>query len=215
MQRPAMRLGLPGVPRSVPGVAARAARIARIARILAMIAALVVVMGVALPAARAQREDGALPTGRIGASVGVKQGAGSLGSDFGFVAGIEAGYHPTRLDQRFSLGGFWAVRRSWFGDNPRSISGGLDLIELDFGARLRVALERGAPRFMVLGAGASLLRANVPLPPDDERHYVGPYASMGFEFYFHDILIGLEGRYGLLALGPGSFSVLASVSLGR
>jgi hypothetical protein len=213
MQRPAMRVGLPGAARFLPGVARRAAM--GVAMILAMGLALGVVMGVAMPSARAQREGDALPTGRIGASVGVKQGTGSLGSDFGIVAGIEAGYHPTRLDQRFSLGGFWAVRRSWFGENPRSIAGGLDLIELDFGARLRVALERGAPRFMVLGAGASLLRANVPLPPDGARHYVGPYASLGFEFYFHDVLIGLEGRYGLLALGPGSFSVLGSVSLGR
>jgi hypothetical protein len=107
------------------------------------------------------------------------------------------------------------VRRSWFGEDETSIAGALNLIELDFGGRLRVALERGSPRYLVLGAGASLLRANVPLPPDDERHYVGPYGSLGFEVYVQDLLIGLEARYGLLALGPGSFSVLASVSLGR
>jgi hypothetical protein len=184
------------------------------AMIMAMGVAMVVTMGVAVPSALAQRED-ALPTGRIGASVGVKQGTAGLGGDFGVVAGIEAGYHPTRLDQRFSLGGFWAVRRSWFGEDETSIAGALNLIELDFGGRLRVALERGSPRYLVLGAGASLLRANVTLPPDDERHYVGPYGSLGFEVYVQDILIGLEGRYGLLALGPGSFSVLASVSLGR
>jgi hypothetical protein len=176
--------------------------------------AVAVAMAVAMPSARAQRED-ELPAGRIGASVGVKQGTGGLGGDFGVVAGIEAGYHPTKLDQRFSLGAFWAVRRSWFGEDDTSIAGALNLIELDFGGRLRVALERGAPRFLVLGTGASLLRANVPLPPDDERHYVGPYGSLGFELYVNGILIGLEGRYGLLALGPGSFSVLGSVSLGR
>src|SRR5690606_3189419 len=119
------------------------------------------------------------------------------------------------LHQRFSLGGFWAVRRSWFGEDETSIAGALDLIELDFGGRLRVALERGAPRFMVLGAGASLMRANVPLPPDDARHYLGPYGSVGFEVYVEGFLIGLEARYGMLALGPGSFAMLASVSLGR
>lgn len=196
MQRPAML-------RAVP-----------MAMLVALGAAMIVAMGVALPSAHAQRED-ELPAGRIGASVGVKQGTGGLGGDFGVVAGIEAGYHPTRLDQRFSVGGFWAVRRSWFGEDDTSIAGALNLIELDFGGRLRVALERGAPRFLVLGGGASLLRANVPLPPDDSRHYVGPYGSLGFELYVNDILIGLEARYGLLALGPGSFSVLGSVSLGR
>jgi hypothetical protein len=184
------------------------------AMLVALGAAMIVAMGVAPPSAHAQRED-ELPAGRIGASVGVKQGTGGLGGDFGVVAGIEAGYHPTRLDQRFSVGGFWAVRRSWFGEDDTSIAGALNLIELDFGGRLRVALERGAPRFLVLGGGASLLRANVPLPPDDSRHYVGPYGSLGFELYVNDILIGLEARYGLLALGPGSFSVLGSVSLGR
>jgi hypothetical protein len=182
--------------------------------LLAVPIALVAAMLVALPSARAQREN-ELPAGRIGASVGVKQGTGGLGGDFGVVAGIEAGYHPTGVDQRFSLGGFWAVRRSWFGEDDTSIAGALNLIELDFGGRLRVALERGAPRFLVLGTGVSLLRANVPLPPDDQRHYVGPYGSLGFELYVNGILIGLEGRYGLLALGPGSFSVLGSVSLGR
>ncbi len=192
MQRPAMLLATP----------------------IAMVVAMIVTMGVALPSARAQAED-ELPRGRIGASVGVKQGTGGLGGDFGVVAGIEAGYHPTGLDQRFSLGAFWAVRRSWFGEDETSIAGALNLIELDFGGRLRVALERGAPRFLVLGAGASLLRANVPLPPDDSRHYVGPYGSLGFEVYVNGVLIGLEGRYGLLAFGPGSFSVLGSVSLGR
>lgn len=181
---------------------------------MTMLAAVLVATGVAPPGARAQRED-ALPSGRIGASVGLKQGTGGLGNDFGLVAGIEAGYHPTRVDQRLSVGGFWAVRRIWFGEDDRSVAGGLDMIELDFGARLRVAMERGAPRFLVVGAGASLLRANVPLPPDDARDYVGPYATLGFELYVHDVLIGLEGRYGLLAFGPGSFSLLGSVSLGR
>lgn len=204
MQRPATPLAAPG--------AAPIARTGATAGV--MLGALLAVMLAAPPSAHAQRAD-ALPSGRIGASVGVRQGMAGRGGDFGIMAGIEAGYHPTRLDQRFSLGGFWAVRRSWFGEDQGSIAGALDLIELDFGARLRVALERGAPRFVVLGAGASLLRPNVPLPPDDESTYVGPYASLGFEFYFHEVLIGLEARYGLLALGPGSFSLLGGVSVGR
>jgi hypothetical protein len=182
---------------------------------LAMFLAVLATLAVALPA-RAQSED-APPSGRIGVSLGVRQGFGRLGNDFGvgMVGSIEAGYHPTRPRQRLSLGASWAVRRSWFGEDDASISGALHLIELDFGGRLRVAQELGKERFLVLGAGASLLRANVPLPPDDARHYLGPYASLGFEFYFHDILIGLEGRYGLLVSGPGSFSWTLGVSLGR
>ena len=180
---------------------------------------LVVLAGVAvLPASvHAQPEDEALPVGRIGVNLGVRQGLGRLGNDFGvgMVGGIEAGYHPTRLDQRLSLGAFWAVRRSWFGDDEASIAGSLDLIELDFGARLRLAQQLGVPRFLVLGAGASVLRTNVPLPPDDRRNYVGPYASLGFEFFVGKVLLGVDARYGLIALGPGSLSWTLSASLGQ
>lgn len=182
-------------------------------------AILIVLAGVAvLPAAvRAQPEDETLPAGRIGVNFGVRQGLGRLGSDYGvgMVGGIEAGYHPMRLDQRLSLGAFWAVRRSWFGDDEASIAGSLDLIELDFGARVRVAQERGVQRFLVLGAGASVLRTNVPLPPDDRRNYVGPYASLGFEFFVGDVLLGVDARYGLIALGPDSVSWTLSASLGQ
>lgn len=186
---------------------------------LRLAASLLVLAGVAaLPApAHAQREDEALPAGRIGVNLGVRQGLGRLGNEFGvgMLGGIEAGYHPTRLDQRLSPGVFWAVRRSWFGDDEASIAGSLDLIELDFGARLRMAQELGAPRFLVLGAGASVLRTNVPLPPDDRRNYVGPYVSLGFEFFAGRVLFGVDARYGLIALGPGSLSWTLSASLGQ
>lgn len=174
--------------------------------------------------ARAQSED-ALPAGRLGVSLGVRQSLGALGADFGagVVGSIEAGYHPTRLDQRVSFGLSWAVRRSWFGDDDASIAGVLHLIELDFGGRMRVAQELRVPRFLVLGAGASLLRTNVPLLADDARSHIGPYGSLGFEFYFQDSRLGIEQpflisvdvRYGVLLGGPDSVSWTLGISLGK
>lgn len=163
------------------------------------------------------RAEDALPAGRIGASVGVRQGVGALGNQYGLglVGSLEAGYHPTRLSQRVSLGGLWALRRSWFGEDEASVAGALHLIEIDFGARVRIAQSLGLRRFLVVGGGVSLMRANVPLPPDNARNYVGPFASLGFEFFYRNILIGIDGRYGLFASGPSGFSWTIGVSVGQ
>lgn len=193
-------------------------------RWVAMLAAALAVVTAAPGSARGQSAD-ELPAGRIGVSLGVRQGLGALGADFGVgvVGSIEAGYHPTRLDQRVSFGASWAVRRSWFGEDEASIAGVLHLLELDFGGRMRVAQELRAARFVVLGAGASLLRANVPLLSGGSRSHVGPYGSLGFEFYFREPRLGIEQpflvsvdvRYGVLIGGPDSVSWSLGISLGR
>lgn len=161
--------------------------------------------------------EDALPSGRIGVSVGLRQGVGALGNAYGLgvVGSLEAGYHPTRLSQRFSIGGLWALRRSWFGEDEASVAGALHLIELDFGGRVRIAQSLGLRRFLVLGTGISLMRANVPLPPDRARNYVGPFASLGFEFFYRNVLVGIDGRYGLFATGPSGFSWTIGVSVGQ
>lgn len=166
---------------------------------------------------RAQSESDAIAPGRIGAGIGLRTGLGRLASDFGLgvIGSIEAGYHPTPLDQRVSFGVNWAVRRGWFGDDDEaSVAGALHLTEFDFGARMRVLMVAPNQRFLTLGAGLSLLRTNVPVPPDNERIYVGPYGSLGTEFFFVDYQVTAEIRFGLIGTGPASISFMAGVSLG-
>ncbi len=159
----------------------------------------------------------AVPAGRLGASIGLRTGLGRLSSDFGLglIGSIEAGYHPTPIDRRLSFGIHWAVRRGWFGnDDEASVAGSLQLTEFDFGGRVRLTPLLSARRFVTLGAGVSLLRTNVPIPPDDERVYIGPYGSLAIEASIFGYLVGAELRYGMIGIGPGSLSFSVGVSLG-
>jgi hypothetical protein len=176
--------------------------------------ALVAVLGAD---AVAQDAEEGLPPGNFGMSIGVRQGTGRLSDDFGvgMVMAMEAGYHPTSPDRSVSFGLEWSVAWSWFGSDQASISGSLRLLEFNFGARLRRLINEPLPRFLVLGSGVSLLRTNVPIPPDDERFYLGPYVAAGVEQYlFEKLLLSFEIRYGMLVGGPGSICLALGVGFG-
>lgn len=180
---------------------------------LALVAGLVAVSA----DAAAQVEDEGLPAGNFGLSIGVRQGMGRLSDDFGpgMVAAMEAGYHPTSPDSSVSFGLEWSVAWSWFGSDQASIAGSLSLLEFNFGARMRRLINEPLPRFLVLGAGVSLLRTNVPIPPEDERLYLGPYVAAGVEQYLYQkLLLSFEIRYGMLAGGPGSIALALGVGFG-
>jgi hypothetical protein len=177
---------------------------------------LVLVAALGADAAAQDAEEG-VPPGNFGMSLGVRQGMGRLGNDFGLgmVAAMEAGYHPTSPDSSVSFGLEWSVAWSWFGSDQASIAGSLSLLEFNFGARLRRLINEPLPRFLVLGSGVSLLRTNVPIPPDDERFYLGPYVAAGIEQYlFEKLLLSFEIRYGMLVGGPGSICLNLGVGFG-
>jgi hypothetical protein len=181
-----------------------------------IIAALV--LGLGLPGTARGQADERVPDGRFGMIFGVRQGLGQLGTDFGIgvVGGIEAGYHPRSAERRLSLGLHWSMSWSWFGyDDIASVAGSLHMIELGAGGRLRVVIDPAAPRFLTLGAGANLLRTNVPLPGCEDRRCLGPYVSLGTEhFVFDAMLLGIEARYNVLPGGPGSIAIMLGVSFG-
>ena len=162
----------------------------------------------ALVPATAAGED--LPSGKIGMSMGMRQGSGQLGEDFGLglIIGVEAHYHPTSIDRDWSMGAAWSVVRGWFGpDDTASITGSLDVLEFNFGLRVRRMLGPGLPRYFVVSSGVSMLRTNVPIASDNERVHFGPYAAIGVEQYLKGrYLFAVEARYGIIATGPGSFS---------
>lgn len=181
-----------------------------------IIAALAVALGAPAKAAGQERKE--LPAGRFGVVLGVRQGLGQLGEDFGFggVGGIEAGYHPSAVGRRFSFGVQWSVLWSWFGyDDIASVAGSLTMIELGAGARLRVVIDEETPRFLTLGVGGNLLRTNVPIQPADDRNYLGLCFALGTEqLVFDALMLGFEARYNKLPSGPGSISIVLGVSFG-
>jgi len=190
----------------------------RVGSALAVIVALVVGLeGAAL--AQDDTVDDGLPAGKFGISAGVRQGLGGLGTDFGpgVVSAVEAGYHLSGPDSVLSPGLHWSVAWGWFGfDDEASLTGSLKLLEFNFGARVRRLIGSGVPRFVALGGGMTLLRSNVPIPPDLKRTYFGPYVTVGIEQYLsREFLLSFEARYGLISGGPGGISISLGIAFGR
>ena len=168
--------------------------------------------GVAL----AQEADDNLPAGRIGLRTGVRGGSGLYDFGFGFTAAVVAGYQPTTRHQRVSWGVEWAAAWSFFEfADTASITGSIRLLEFELGPRMRVRLTSTAQRFVVLGAGVSLTRASVPIPPDNKRAYIGPYISAGIEPKVGDFTLGFDFRYSMLAFGPRTLTLAVTVSVGK
>ena len=158
-----------------------------------------------------------LPAGKWGLVGALRQNLGELGDSYGFgwLWGIEAGYQPTRLGQAFSFGLEWSALFGRFYASQASLADDpLMVVEMNLGLRVRTAVGEDAPRFLVGSAGATLLRTSVPVPPDQERLYIGGYAGFGLEQYIGNALVGLDARLGLLGDGPMGLTLVASFSLG-
>jgi hypothetical protein len=171
----------------------------------------------ALGAGNARADD--LPVGQFGAIGGVRQGVGQLGEVFGLgaVVGVRAGYHRSSTERKWTLGVGWSVMWGFFAaDDPGISDESLRLLEMNLGLRVRRLLgEGGVPRFLVGTVGGTILRTNVPVPPDMDRTYAGPSLGIGVEQYLlGKYLLSVEWQYGVLVGGPGSLTGIVSFSLG-
>jgi hypothetical protein len=146
---------------------------------------------------------------------GLRTGTGALDDAFGLggLYGVEAAWEPLPDGQKLGYAVVWGLLRGDFGSDPAAITGELDILEMSLGARLRFA-PNVPTQSVFLGGGAAVLRANTPLPPDQRRDYVGGYLGGGVELKLWKLMTTLEGRYGLLGPGPGSFSVQVGVGFG-
>jgi hypothetical protein len=170
------------------------------------------VLAAAAPPARAE----VMPSGRLSALAGVRTGTRYLDEVFGLgvLYGMEAAWEPLPDGRRLGYALHWNVVFGDFGADPAAITGDLDILEMNLGARLRLAPAADPTRTLFFGGGVGLLRANVPLPPDDTRHYVGGFGGLGVQqLAWRRALITVELRYGLFG-GPRSLSVLAGVGFG-
>ncbi len=151
--------------------------------------------------------------GSLGLVAGGQSGASgsytSLG--IGFAFGLTAAWQPMEDEQRIGWGVRWSTLFGFFpGSASAPVSGMLRLVEMDLVARLRVAPTLKPGRYLTIGAGASLLRANEPI--EDERSFVGPIVTFGYEHYaFGAVLLGVDVRYGIIETGPTSIGLLLSI----
>ena len=180
------------------------------------IAIVIAVLSVSVTSTVRAQDD--LPVGRFGFVGGFRQNTGQLGDDFGlgYLIGVEAGYQPSSLAKNFSLGVSWEVLWGQFdADNPELVETELSVLEMNFGLRLRRAIGEAEPQFFVAAAGVTLFRTSIPVPPDSDRLYVGPYAGVGLDRYLAGrYLLSFEARYGLIAYGPSSLSLVLAFSFG-
>jgi hypothetical protein len=158
-----------------------------------------------------------LPSGMIGPIFGGRQGTGAVGPQFGLGAlwGVEAGWQPMRAAQRVGIAVRWRTLFSGYWSNDSSnVADLLRVIEMDLGAYGRVALGQ-QPRYFDFGGGWSVLRSNIPLPPDAKRSYTGPWVGVGLEqFIGSSTSVTIEIRAGEVAFGPTTLSAIFGVKFG-
>jgi hypothetical protein len=161
-----------------------------------------------------------LPRGRLGVVTGVRNATDGLATDFGLgvVFGFDAAWELVPRD-RWGLGVHWAVLFTRFdlfgyGVDPASVTGSLELVELDAGLRARVAPFPGGDRSMFFTAGAAAVRSNIRLSGDVDRSQVGAYVGMGLELRLGRALLGsFEIRHSFVAT-PDTITAMFGFALG-
>jgi hypothetical protein len=149
--------------------------------------------------------------GRIGVLGGARTNMGVLGSRYaiGVLWGLEAQLMPGWL------GVVWSLQYAHFpSSDPRNVESSLDLWDLDFGLRARLALRPDGPAFFFGQVGVDLMRASVPLEPDLDTSYFGPTVRIGGELVLGTLVVALGADYGLIAGGPSGLRLLLFAGLG-
>lgn len=181
-------------------------------RLLGALTALVVLTSV--ETAHAQVE---VPRGDFGVILQIGQNTGEAGDAYrlGWLGGVKAGYEPLRFGKT-AIGASWSLGLGhYFIADDQLPDDRIGVVEMSMGVRMRRLLGTTTPRFLAFGAGATILRLGRALPPDNERTYLGPYATIGLDQYLGSkILLSFMARYGLISDGPSSLALRISVSIG-
>jgi hypothetical protein len=176
--------------------------------------AIAALVALAAGSAEAQVE---VPKGDYGVMLQIGQNAGEAGDAYrlAWLTGVKAGYEPLRLGKS-ALGATWSLSGGqYFIADDQLPDQTVGVLEMSFGLRYRRLLGTTTPRFLAIGAGGTLLRLGRALPPDNDRVYLGPYATIGLDQYIGSrVLLSFMARYGLISTGPVSLGLRISISIG-
>jgi len=158
-----------------------------------------------------------MPVGSIGVVFGANGGTGADARQYGFGVnyfGIQAAWQPTLTERAWGPTVRWGTM---FGlmraSEAPKIESWLWTVQMDLTVGIRFRPWRSPTRYLTLRAGAELLRANEPIPPEMSREFIGGIASVGFDQYFSIFMLNVDVRYGLIGEGPRALSLLVGIAL--
>jgi hypothetical protein len=167
---------------------------------------------VVLAATRATAEP--LPSGAIGGAFGGVSGAGADAKriGFGYQVGLQASWQPTSTERKWG----WTLRGTTlfsqlYGGTAAQIESTIRTVQMDLTVGLRFRPWATPSRYLTLRAGGELLRANEPLPPLEQRAFIGGIGSIGFDQYAFGFLFSVDVRYGLIGSGPSELGLLIGI----
>jgi hypothetical protein len=170
----------------------------------------------ALPATGARAER--LPDGALGFVSGVMAGTGADARRLGFgfyQFGMQASWQHTDTESWWG----WSLRAGTlfgrlYGGDAAMIEPQLSTLQMDLAAGLRFRPWRTPTRYLTARAGGELLRANEPIPPLNQRAFLGGIASVGLDQYFGGFMMNVDVRYGLIGNeGPRTLALLVGIGL--
>jgi hypothetical protein len=159
-----------------------------------------------------------LPKGSIGFVFGVVSGtradAARLGYGF-YQFGMQAQWGETNTDARLG----WSVRAATmfgtlYNGTAAQIDSELHTMQMDLLVGVRIRPWPTPSRYLTARVGGELLRANEPIPPTDQRAFVGGIASIGVDQYLGGFMFNVDVRYGLIGNeGPRELALLVGIGL--
>jgi hypothetical protein len=159
-----------------------------------------------------------LPSGAIGFVFGALSGTGADAKRLGrgyYQFGMQASWQHTDTDSRFG----WSLRAATmfgtlYGGTAAQIDTALHTMQMDLTAGFRFRPWTTPSRYLTARVGGELLRTNEPIPPMDQRAFLGGIASVGLDQYVGGFMFNVDVRYGLIANeGPRSLALLFGVGL--
>ena len=160
-----------------------------------------------------------LPSGSMGLLLGGVAGTGPDAKRLGFgyidAFSFQAAWAPMTTERRIGWMARWTtIFTANYGASAGQVAD-LQTMQMDLSLGLRVRPSANPRRYITAGGGLALFRANQTIPPNMERAFIGPVASVGAQQYFLGtrLLFDFDVRYGLIGDGPTQIAFTAAISI--
>ena len=157
-----------------------------------------------------------LPSGAIGVFFGGISGTGADAKRVGagYNLGGQASWQPTTTERKIG----WTIRwttmfATLYGGNAAMVESSLKTVQMDLTLGARVRPWASTSRYITLRSGGELMRINEPIPPKNQRAFVGGIASIGLDQYLSGFLLSVDVRYGLIGSNPSEIALLIGCAI--